>query len=256
MMVKILNCRCSIQLTMKPNRPDEFFPITQWSLIEAVRRGEDETALEALNRLLGTYYPVLLEYLQTRYGVDRCQAEEWLSSFLWKKAFLGMLFQKDNRRQGRCRALLITALQNYVRDDLKKKRVVEVPLEEVPSEVCVGKGTDQASVVMEMAWARQVLEKALNQMDRTCRPNGHQRVWKVFEKRVLNPILNGVPPPCYKELQVELGVEDAAAAGNALVTAKKMFSRMLHEAIGEYAASEQEVEDEIKHFMSVLTNHG
>lgn len=241
---------------MNPSRPNEYFPTTQWSLIDVVRRGEEEESLEALNRLLETYYPVLLEYLQMRYGVGRWQAEEWLSSFLWKKAFLRMLFQKANRGQGRFRALLITALQNYVRDELKKTRVVEVPLEEVPPEVCVGKCTEQAHVVMEMAWARQVLENTLNRMHQACRANGHQRVWRVFEKRLLDPILNGVPPACYKELHVELGFKDAAAAGNALVTAKRMFSRMLREAIGEYAASEQEVENEIKHFMSVLTKDG
>ncbi|WCJ59929.1 hypothetical protein NXS98_02050 [Fontisphaera persica] len=89
-----------------------------------------------------------------------------------------------------------------------------------------------------------------------CQENGRHRVWEVFERRLLQPILEGETPVPYQDLCLQLGFNDPVEAGNALVTAKRMFARMLREVIREYASSEEEVETEIQELMAALRKRG
>jgi hypothetical protein len=221
-----------------------------------VQQGDEAAAQEALERILNIYYPVLLQYLQARLRVDKSQAEEWLHSFVWKKALLRGLMQKARPARGRFRGFLARSLHNFIKDELKKPRAREVSLDLIQEEnqalevFCGGDGA------LDRAWGCRVLENAITRMRLACQENGRHRVWEVFERRLLQPILEGKPPVPYQQLCLQLGFNDPIEAGNALVTAKRMFARMLREVIREYASSEEEVETEIQELMAALRKQG
>ena len=89
-----------------------------------------------------------------------------------------------------------------------------------------------------------------------CKRNQRERIWEVFEIRLLKPILQGTQPVAYHELCAQLGFRNDAEAGNALITAKRMFARVLRTVIREYARDDQEVEQEIQTLLQSFSWQG
>lgn len=241
--------------TLKHDAPPPMFPSTHWSLIQVVQQGDEAAAQGALERLLNVYYPVLLHYLQRRCCVDKRQAEEWLHSFVWKKALLRGLMHKAQPGRGKFRNLLSASLLNFVRDELKRSQPQETPLELVSEEEFLVRNFE-VDGALDRAWGCRVLEQTIERMRVACEGNGRARVWQVFERRLLAPILEGKEPIPYQELFGQLGFNNPVEAGNALVTAKRMFARTLREVIREYSHSEAEVEAEIEELMAALRKKG
>jgi hypothetical protein len=79
-------------------------------------------------------------------------------------------------------------------------------------------------------------------------------VWQVFEARLLRPILQHVEPVSYEVLADELGFDSPKAAANALITAKRIFRRLFDQAVGAYAADEEELKSEQQLIRSVFAS--
>jgi hypothetical protein len=77
-------------------------------------------------------------------------------------------------------------------------------------------------------------------------------VWGVFESRLLAPILHRAEPADYEELVGRFGLASAAQASNVLITAKRMFARIIRAVVGEYALGDEEIETEIRELHTVL----
>jgi hypothetical protein len=104
-----------------------------------------------------------------------------------------------------------------------------------------------------------VLSEAIARMSNECHAGpqpGHGRVWKLFEARVLRPILDGDEPPCYDELVQSIGFESPTQASNALVTGKRMMARLLRSVIAGYAADPGEVELEMNDLWETVSSAG
>ena len=71
--------------------------------------------------------------------------------------------------------------------------------------------------------------------------------------RVLNPTLLGTEAPPYEQVAADLGFESAHQAANALVTAKRTFTRALRSVVGEYAADEREISAELRELWTTLS---
>ena len=82
---------------------------------------------------------------------------------------------------------------------------------------------------------------------------GQERIWDLFRLRLLEPLLEGTAPVPYRELFLRLGFQSEAEAGNALITAKRVFQRALRQVVAEYAPTDQAVETEIRELMEVLS---
>ena len=107
--------------------------------------------------------------------------------------------------------------------------------------------------VYDVAWARQVLAEALRRMEQRCLAAGREDTWGVFQKRFVSPILERTEPAPYEHLVREFGFRSPSQAANALTTAKRMFARSLRGVVGEYCAGEDEVEEEIRGLMEILS---
>ena len=86
-----------------------------------------------------------------------------------------------------------------------------------------------------------------------CEVTGHKERWRVFQARVLSPLLDNVEPVEYEELVEECGFTSPAQASNALITAKRSFNRILREVVAEYARDTEEVEEELRQLMLSLS---
>ncbi len=94
---------------------------------------------------------------------------------------------------------------------------------------------------MGAALVHQVVEG----MRRECAETDRLDVWTVFEKRILAEIFHDAQPSSYQSLAEELTLQSPSQAANLLVTAKRMYARLLRAAVAEYEPSDEAIEEEI-----------
>jgi DNA-directed RNA polymerase specialized sigma24 family protein len=230
----------------QPQHRHQPFPTTSWSLV--LRAGQDDThARQALGVLLERYLPALRAHLVLYRRVPADTADDLLQGFVSQKILEQKLIARSDRARGRFRALLLSALNYYMIDETRRRRArggEHVQLGEAGEWDQFA--DEQPSDVFNAAWARQVVAEAVRRMRQECAALRRADLWTLFEHRVLRPTLYGVDPTPYEQLVPQLRLESAAQASNVLVTAKRMFARMVRGVLSESAENEEEVEEDLR----------
>ncbi len=233
------------------------FPATQWSLVALAAQPDCEARREALGRLLARYVPALVAHLTHRKGLSPDRAEDLVQEFVASKILQKDLLARADRRLGKLRTFLLTALDRFVKNQLRdqsaRKRApkegVVVSLDERLGGLPRGK---EPSEIFDVTWARGLIAEALEQMRQECEASGRPQLWALFECRVVGPILHNAPPVDYATLVERFGFDSPSQASNALITAKRMYARALRAAASQYACDESEIEAEIRELKEIL----
>jgi DNA-directed RNA polymerase specialized sigma24 family protein len=236
------------------------FPQTDWELVEgAVECGGAGSALEGL---LERYLPHLEAYLRGRFWLPFDQAEDLLQSFILEKVLQRDLLQNADRNRGRFRSFLLKSLHNYTvqrlrRDGADKRAAISgaISLDELPEQT-LSADTSGAWEGFDVIWARRLLFETLCSMKRECLEGGRRDLWGVFEGRLLGPLLGEAAPVTYEVLVARFRFGSAAQAANALITAKRMFSRVLASLVATYVDGDESIEAEIHDLKEVLIRFG
>jgi RNA polymerase sigma-70 factor (ECF subfamily) len=220
----------------------------------AGERGSD-AARQALDHLLRRYLPALRAHLVFGKRLSPADADDVLQDFVAGKILERDLIARADQRLGKFRTFLLTALDRFLWNQLRnrgaRKRAADEAgaLGDRDGQLSAGSGAD----VFDQAWAREVLRAAVERMRDACLVSDRADVWGLFECRVLGPALEGREPEDYATLVRRFGFQSPAQAANALVTAKRMYARMLRAVIGEYTSDAAEVETEIEDLYRALT---
>jgi hypothetical protein len=78
-------------------------------------------------------------------------------------------------------------------------------------------------------------------------------VWGIFDARVVTPMLEHSEPLSYEQLVARMGFTSPAQASNVLVTAKRMFIRIIRGVIGEYELGDEGIDAEIADLRLLLS---
>jgi RNA polymerase sigma-70 factor (ECF subfamily) len=232
------------------------FPTTSWSLVALAGKGDHQACREALGQLLARYLPALHAHLvySKRLAPDR--ADDVLQDFVANKILERALIARADRDLGKFRTFLLTALDrfllNWIRDAGAKKRGAGEGSEALGKRADLLSSNIQARDAFDVVWARGVLAEAIRRMRNECEAAGRLDVWGVFECRILAPILEGAEPADYRELVRRFGLRSPSQASNVLMTAKRMYGRVLRGVVGEYARDAQEVDEEIGELRDIL----
>jgi RNA polymerase sigma-70 factor (ECF subfamily) len=247
----------------RPNHSNPF-PTTQWSLV--VRAGDDPGPAQraAVAALVERYAPALRSYLRTRWRVDEHEAADLVQGFLADKVIEQGLISRAERERGRFRTFLLTALDHFVSNTFRAARAQkrapksQVPLnEELDSPAGpAGRTSDQPAEAFDLAWGRQVLAEAIDRMRVECHAIGRPDLWGVFEGRILAPTLHQEAVTPYGELVRRFRFDSPTQASNALVTAGRMFRRILRQVVGGYEQDGAAVEEEIADLRRIFAAAG
>ncbi len=90
-------------------------------------------------------------------------------------------------------------------------------------------------------------------MEMRCGEMERPDLWVVFTERVLRPSSENNQPSGHGKLAGDLKLGSSKAAANLLVTAKRLFARMLRLVVAEYVSSERKIDDEIADLMRILS---
>lgn len=234
------------------------FIATRWSLVALAADPQRPEHQQAMADLLRRYLPALKSHVIHRFHVAPDRADDLLQSFIAQRMLERELLAKADRSRGKFRTFLCTALDHFVSNELRYERAerrggghvsslddgrVLEPMDDSPAP---GEGFD-------VQWARQVVDQAIELMRSECEKSHRSDVWEIFDCRVLRPALQDTAAPPYDQLVERFGLESPTQASNLLVTAKRMFARMLREVVAEYSADSKEVDGEIADLRSILS---
>jgi len=231
------------------------FDTTNWSLVLAAQDRDTTRSREALAALCEAYWPPLYAFVRRR-GHDRDAACDLTQAF-----FLQLLERRglDQLRpeSGRVRTFLLVSMKNLLIDEQARERALKRGAGRRPLRLDAEQAERQAGpafaddltpeLIFEKRWALTVLQRVLGALRETYSPSGNNAKFD----RLKAFIVGDQPSQTYKEVAADLEMtEDAVKM--AVHRLRKQFGRALRSEIAETVACREEIDDEIRHLLSVL----
>jgi hypothetical protein len=236
-------------------------PATHWTQVYLASDREREEGLKALGELVQDYRPALHQYLASRYrNLAHQEIEDWLSHFIEKKVLEGEILRIADKKNGRFRNFLLTALFHFAEDRRQHDNRIKrrpaggvIPYEEGHDQAAhTGKANSHSG---DVAWARHVLDQARQLTEAHYRKRGQVKMWLVFMEGYYVPLYDGETGPGDAELALRHGFESARKVSNTIGTVKKLFSSHLRKVIRKYVATEEQVDAEIRELIAIVSDN-
>src|SRR5947207_2701375 len=230
------------------------FTTTHWSVV-LTAQGESPAADEALEKLCRTYWWPLYGFVR-REGYGPEEAQDLTQGF-----FALLLGRRDldvvRREKGRLRSYLLVSLKNFLAKARRRELAVKrgegralVSLDELLArERADLEPADSltADRIFERRWALTLLEQVLTRVEREYQSSGNA---KLFD--CLKEFLSDEPGRrSQAEVAAELGMTENAVK-QAFHRLRQCYRQLLHDEIAHTVALPGDVEDELRHFISVL----
>jgi DNA-directed RNA polymerase specialized sigma24 family protein len=232
------------------------FPKTRWTLVQEMQDPDSTVRADrALNELCQLYWHPVYAYIRT-WGKSAADAEDLT------QGFFSMILARNALEfvapeKGKLRTFLLVTLKRYMasehqRGSAQKRGGGQVPVS-IDIEWAEGHfHFEPAShltpdVLFDRQWALTVLDHVVARLKDLYVSTGKGKVFEAL-KSTISP--EGAKRPL-AEIAADLGITEGAAK----VTAhrlRKNYRRLLEEAIAETVGSEEAVEEEIRHLLSVF----
>jgi RNA polymerase sigma-70 factor (ECF subfamily) len=191
-----------------------------------------------------------------RHGIGPEEAEDLTQGF-----FALLLERKDlntvRKEKGRLRSYLITSLKNFLADESRHAMAIKrgkgqrlIPLEGLSvDERFQMEPTDPvtAEQIYERRWASTVLEHVLGRLKHEYRAAGHAALFDSLKQ--LLPDEPGAPSQL--DIASQLGMTQNALR-QAFHRFRRRYQLLLREEIAHTVATPSDIEDELRHLISVV----
>lgn len=228
---------------------------TQWSQVLAARDGSDTEARQALDVLCQTYWLPLYAYIRHR-GSSPEDARDLT------QAYFAELLDKDflagvDPSKGRFRAFLLASLRHFLSHQKERARALKRGGGAVTLSLDVGAGERgyvaqpaegmSPEAVFEYRWAMTVLERALGRLESESTEAGTRDRFDRLKQYLTSA---GERAP-YRQVASELGMTESAV-NSAVQRLRRRLGRCLRDEIAQTVANPAEVDDEVRHLLSVI----
>jgi len=230
------------------------FATTHWSVVLTAQE-RSPAADAALEKLCRTYWWPLYGFVR-RNGFGPEEAQDLTQGF-----FALLLERRDldvvRREKGRLRSYLLVSLKNFLAKARRRELTLKrgegralVPLDElIAREHADLEPADNltADKIYERRWALTLLEQVLTRLEADYRAAGNA---KLFD--YLKEFLSDEPGrPSQADAAAELGITENAVK-QAFHRLRQRYRQLLRDEIAQTVAVLGDVEDELRHFISVL----
>lgn len=230
------------------------FVTTRWSVVLAAQQ-ESPHAEEALETLCRAYWKPLYAFVR-RQGLSRDDARDLTQGF-----FALLLERRDldavRKEKGRFRSYLLTALKNFITDEWRRAMAIKrgkgqkpIPLDEMGAEERIEMGAADRmtpELIYERRWASNVLERVLSRLKEEYRAAGNAALFDALKQ--LLPDEPGAPSQA--DIARQLAMAENAVR-QAFYRFRQRYQSLLRAEIAHTVASPSEVEDELRHLISVV----
>ena len=239
---------------MSPDGPRRF-ETTHWSLIIRAGNAGAPDAAAALSTLCETYwYPVYAFIRRSGRSVEDSQD---LTQAFFAKVLEKNYFKDARQDRGRFRSFLLASVRHFLsnqRDfDRADKRgggqaLLSLEFDDGERKYQIEPEDDATpETVYERRWALAALEAGMRRLAAKYDSETRRRL---FDK--LRPFLTGADPQSYTELSADLDMTEGALRV-ATHRLRQQFAASLREVIGETVDTADEVSDELRHLMAVVS---
>jgi RNA polymerase sigma factor (sigma-70 family) len=230
------------------------FATTHWSVVLEAQ-SESPAAQEALEKLCRTYWWPIYGFVR-RHGYSPEEAQDLTQGF-----FALLLERRDldavRREKGRLRSYLLASLKNFLAKAHRRAMTVKrgegralVPLDELLARERADlepADTLTADRIFERRWALTLLEQVLTRLESEYRSAGSAKLFDCLKES-----LSDEPGRrSQAEVAAELGMTENAVK-QAFHRMRQRYRQLLHDEIAQTVAVPGDVEDELRHFISVL----
>ncbi len=242
---------------------NEPFPVTHWTEIFTARSDKHPRRQAALQELLTTYWKPVYCYLRSK-GCEKEAAKDLTQGFFYEVVLNRRLIQRADRTKGRFRTFLLTALDRYAANVHRARKTKQrmpkgglVRLDAIDA-LNVAEPMDYTSPAeaFDYSWASALLDQVLGEVEGQCLETGNATHWKLFQARVLEPIMNNVEPLLLAHLCEKHGISNKVTGCKMVAKVKRIFRTALRRHVRQLVSSDAEVDAEIHHFIGVFSKSG
>jgi len=230
------------------------FATTHWSVVLEAQ-GESPAAQEALEKLCRTYWRPLYAFVRQQ-GIDPEEARDLTQGF-----FALLLERRDldavRKEKGRLRSYLLTSLKHFLASEHRRATAIKrgrgqplVPLEELSAiERVQFESADSLSPdrLYERRWALTLMEQVLRRLKDEYDAAGNAALFDWLKQ--LLPDEPGAPSRA--AIAALLGMTENAVR-QAFHRFRQRYQVFLREEISHTVAIASDIEDELRHLISVL----
>ena len=230
------------------------FTTTHWSIVLEAQ-GETPAAQRALEILCRTYWRPLYGFVR-RQGLGREEAQDLVQEF-----FARLLEHRNldmvRREKGRLRSYLLVSVKRFLASEQHRASGVKryesgphIPLDELlKSEVSDFELAETLSAdrLYERRWALAVLEQVLGRLESEYQAAGSAALFD----RLKEFLVGERGQPTQAEIAAELGMTENAVK-QAFHRFRQRYRVLLREEIAHTVVAPGDVEDELRHLISVL----
>jgi RNA polymerase sigma-70 factor (ECF subfamily) len=231
------------------------FMTTRWSVLLAVRDGDNAQAREALSSLFETYWYPLYAYIR-RKGYDDDSARDLVQGFLTR-----LLEKRDlaavDRRRGRFRSFLMAACSNYLINQADHARAIKrgggrptISIDRLDAEGRYNAEPSHgvtAERLFERQWTITLLDRVLARLDAEM-----ERAGKREQLAALRPALLGEAERTpYARVALDLNINEEAARA-AVYRLRRRYRDLLREEVARTLDDDADVDAEIRDLFLAL----
>jgi RNA polymerase sigma-70 factor (ECF subfamily) len=230
------------------------FTTTHWSVVVEAQ-GESPAAQEALEKLCRMYWRPIFAFLR-RQGLPPDEAEDITQGF-----FAQLLERRSldavRKEKGRLRSYLLGALKYFVADQQRRALAIKrgrgqrlISLDELRTEEQIDmEPTDPvtAEMIYERRWALTVLDRVLSRLKEEYSTAGNTALFDSLKE--LLPDEPGSPSQA--DIGARLGMTENAVR-QAFYRFRQRYQALLREEIANTVATPGDIEDELRHLITVL----
>ena len=230
------------------------FATTHWSVVLEAQ-GKSPAAQEALEKLCRTYWRPIYGFVR-RQGSKPEEAEDLTQGF-----FAQLLERRSlsavRKEKGRLRSFLLGALKYFLADEQRRAMAIKrgkgqrlIPLEDLRADEGIEMEPADpvtAEMIYERRWALTVLERVINRLKNEYRAAGNAALFDSLKQ--LLPDEPGAPSQA--EIAARLGMTENATR-QAFYRFRQRYQSLLREEIAHTVATPGDIEDELRHLISVV----
>ncbi len=240
---------------------DDAFHTTQWQNLHAAQTLDPQRKREVIGAIMNKYWKPVYSYLR-RKGNSNEEAKDLTQGFFHEIVLGRELISQADQTKGRFRTFLLTALDRYVismhraqtaRKRAPRKAMVALDNFDPGSIAPIDSGTPVDAFTY--TWASELLSEVIVEVHEECLRDGLEKHWKVFHATVVKPTMEGADTPSLGELCSQLDIKSEAKASNMSITVKRRFRTILARHIRQYVESDDQVEEEIRDMMQILSKN-
>jgi RNA polymerase sigma-70 factor (ECF subfamily) len=233
------------------------FATTHWSVVLAAGQGTSEPSQNALETLCQAYwYPIYVYVRRRGYGADDAQdlTQEFFAQLIAKQHL-----RLADPNKGRFRSFLLATLHFFLAREWTRAHrhrrggqyqfvSLDLPATEEGYQIEPA-DNDTPESTFQRQWALTVLKEAMSALERDCVEAGKEELFQET-KHLLSGDRDGAG---YSTIACRLAMTEGALRV-AVHRLRQRYGELLRAEIGKTVDSEEEIDEELRYLMDVLSN--